>query len=147
MLTVLAVQQAPLAQMIQLIVLTSCALGAVYFIFYRPTVGAQNRQRRVVAGLRLGDRVVTLSGFLATVVGIEEMEDGETELLLDLGGITVRARPIAVTERLPRPDEDEDEIDEESGAEEAEDATQAVPVAVAPALSGSGGRARRGARG
>lgn len=95
----------PLAQMIQLVVLTALALGAVYFIFYRPTVEAQNRQRRVVAGLRPGDEIVTTSGFIARLLDVREDERGEVELLLDLGGVTVRARPTAVAERLPRPEE------------------------------------------
>ncbi len=95
----------PLAQMIQLVVLTALALGAVYFIFYRPTVEAQHRQRRVVAGLRPGDEIVTTSGFIARLLDVREDERGEVELLLDLGGVTVRARPTAVAERLPRPEE------------------------------------------
>ncbi len=103
----------PLAQMIQLIVLTSLALGAVYFIFYRPTVDAQNRQRRVVAGLQPGDEVVTTSGFLARLVDVDQLADGSEVLVLDLGdGRTVRARPGAIAERLPR-NEPEAEIAEE----------------------------------
>ncbi len=95
----------PLAQMIQLIVLTSLALGAVYFIFYRPTVDAQHRQRRVVAGLQPGDQIVTTSGFIATLVEVDQLADGAEVLLLDLGdGRLVRARPSAVAERLPRLD-------------------------------------------
>lgn len=98
----------PLAQMLQLLVLTTCALGAVYFIFYRPTVSAQNRQRRVIAGLRKGDEVVTTSGFIATVVDVREPDDGPVELLLDLGGVMVRARTNAIADRLPRPEELDD---------------------------------------
>jgi preprotein translocase YajC subunit len=96
----------PLAQMLQLLVLTTCALAAVYFIFYRPTVGAQNRQRRVIAGLRVGDEVITTAGFIATVTDIREPVDGPVELLLDLGnGVVVRARTSAIADRLPRPEE------------------------------------------
>ncbi len=97
---------APLAQMIQLIVLTCCALGAVYFVFYRPTVNAQQRQRRVIAGLRQGDEIVTTAGFIARIADIREPDDGPVELMLDLGdGRLIRARTSAVAERLPRPDE------------------------------------------
>lgn len=117
----------PLAQMIQLVVLTSAALASVYFIFYRPTVDAQNRQRRVVAGLRQGDEIVTTGGLIATVADIREPDDGPVELLLDLGdGRLVRARTSAVAERLPRPDELEDTAaaaeDEVDGVAEADDA-------------------------
>jgi preprotein translocase YajC subunit len=108
----------PLSQMLQLLVLTTCALGAVYFIFYRPTVSAQNRQRRVIAGLRKGDEVVTISGFIATVVDVREPDDGPVELLLDLGGVTVRARTNAIADRLPRPEEDEAETPRHQGHQE-----------------------------
>jgi preprotein translocase YajC subunit len=94
-----------LSLMLQLLTFTAVALGLVYFLFYRPTVGAQNRQRRVIAGLRVGDEVVTTSGFIATVVDIREPDDGPVELLLDLGGVTVRARTHAIADRLPRPEE------------------------------------------
>ncbi len=122
----------PLAQMIQLVVLTSLALGAVYFIFYRPTVEAQNRQRRVVAGLRPGDEIVTTSGFIARLVDVREDERGEVELLLDLGGVTVRARPSAVAERLPR----SEPVEQAQPRQPAPDA--AVPEAepAAPAAPG-----------
>ncbi len=110
----------PLAQMIQLLVLTSAALASVYFIFYRPTVDAQNRQRRVVAGLRQGDEIVTTGGFIATVEDIVEPDDGPVELLLDLGdGRLVRARTSAVAERLPRPDELGDEAPAEGDIEDS----------------------------
>ncbi len=121
----------PLAQMIQLVVLTSLALGAVYFIFYRPTVEAQNRQRRVVAGLRPGDEIVTTSGFIARLLDVREDERGEVELLLDLGGITVRARPSAVAERLPRPERAEEAQPQAPAVDapvpEAEPAAPATP--------------------
>ena len=97
---------APLAQMLQLLVLTTVALGAVYFIFYRPTVAAQARQRRVIAGLRAGDEIVTSGGLIARVVDIREPADGPVELLLDLGdGKVVRALTSAVADRRPRPEE------------------------------------------
>jgi len=121
----------PLAQMIQLVVLTSLALGAVYFIFYRPTVEAQNRQRRVVAGLRPGDEIVTTSGFIARLLDVREDERGEVELLLDLGGITVRARPSAVAERLPRPEPVEEtqprQLPADASVPEARSAASAAP--------------------
>ena len=93
----------PVAQMIQLVVLTTCALGAVYFVFYRPTVAREQRQRRVLAGLQAGDEVVTTGGLIATIVDVREGADGGTELLLDLGdGRVVRALPRAVEEVLAR---------------------------------------------
>lgn len=114
----------PLAQMIQLIVLATIALGAVYFIFYRPTVDAQNRQRRVIAGLRQGDEIVTTGGFIARVVDVREPDDGPVELLLDLGdGRIVRARTSAVADRIARP-----KPADEPPAEAAEPVNQADPA-------------------
>jgi preprotein translocase YajC subunit len=119
----------PLAQMLQLLVLTTCALGAVYFIFYRPTISAQNRQRRVIAGLRQGDEIVTTSGFIATVVDIREPDDGPVELLLDLGdGRIVRARTSAVADRLPRPDEQGDNKDDSHPVQAGEISADAEPA-------------------
>ncbi|MBI2759938.1 MAG: preprotein translocase subunit YajC [Chloroflexi bacterium] len=123
----------PLSQMIQLVVLTASALGAVYFIFYRPTVQREIRQRRVVAGLRPGDEIVTTSGFIGTIVDVREPDDGSVELLLDLGdGRLVRARPSAVEERLPRPeDRDEAPADVDDAEEEP-----VVPADVMPVTAG-----------
>ncbi len=136
----------PLAQMIQLVVLTSLALGAVYFIFYRPTVNAQTRQRRIVAGLKPGDEVVTTGGLIARLVEVVPSDDGDEELVLDLGGgQQVRALPSAIVDRRrrpdavpPAPDADADadaaEVSEDSAAELAtaadadEDESVASPV-------------------
>ena len=121
---------APLAQMIQLIVLTCCALGAVYFVFYRPTVNAQNRQRRVIAGLRQGDEIVTTAGFIARIADIREPDDGPVELLLDLGdGRLVRARTTAVADRLPRPAERAEEERPSEAAAQVRDADDHEPSA------------------
>jgi preprotein translocase subunit YajC len=138
--------------MIQLIVLTACALGAVYFIFYRPTVAREQRQRRVVAGLRVGDQVVTTTGFNAPGVDVREPEDGTDELMLDLGdGKLVRARPSAVEDRLPRPDElDGDPADapvaavpDEALDDDAGPVEQPVPAGVTVPVAGRASKGRR----
>lgn len=139
----------PLSQMIQLIVLTSLALGAVYFVFYRPTVNQQNRQRRVVAGLRKGDEVVTTSGFIATVVDVREPDDGSVEILLDLGGVTIRARPTAIADRLARPDEEEPGVPAADSTEHVEPATVTRggdDTAAEPASAGNHPRRRAKSR-
>jgi preprotein translocase YajC subunit len=94
--------------MMQLVVFSTIALGTVYFLFYRPTVDAQRKARRVVANLQVGDEVATSSGFLGRVVGVSEPDDGPAVVSLDLGsGLIVRARVTAVTELLSRPDQAE----------------------------------------
>jgi preprotein translocase YajC subunit len=90
--------------MMQLVVFSTIALGLVYFLFYRPTVDAQRKARRVVSDLQVGDEVVTHSGFFGRVVEITEPDDGPAVVGLDLGGVTVRARVTAVAELLPRPE-------------------------------------------
>jgi preprotein translocase YajC subunit len=90
--------------MMQLVVFSTIALGTVYFLFYRPTVDAQRKARRVVSDLQLGDEVVTSSGFLGRVVGVSEEGEGPAIISLDLGsGLVVRARITAITELVSRP--------------------------------------------
>jgi preprotein translocase subunit YajC len=94
--------------MMQLVVFSTIALGTVYFLFYRPTVDAQRKARRVVADLQVGDEVVTSSGFFGRVVGVSEPDDGPAVVSLELGsGMIVRARVTAVAELLSRPEQAE----------------------------------------
>lgn len=91
--------------MMQLVVFSTIALGTVYFLFYRPTVDAQRKARRVVSDLQVGDEVATSSGFLGRVVAVTEPDDGPAIISLDLGsGLIVRARVTAITELLSRPE-------------------------------------------
>jgi preprotein translocase YajC subunit len=89
--------------MMQLIVFSTVALGIVYFLFYRPTVEAQRKARRVISDLQVGDEVVTTSGFFGRIIDVSEPDDGPAVVSLDLGGATVRARVTAIAELLPRP--------------------------------------------
>ena len=84
--------------MMQLVVFSTVALGTVYFLFYRPTVDAQRKARRVIADLQVGDEIVTTSGFFGRVVDVTEPEGGPAVVSLDLGGFVVRARVSAVAE-------------------------------------------------
>ena len=91
--------------MMQLVLFSTLALGLVYFLFYKPTVEAQRKARRVISDLQVGDEVVTGSGFFARVVGVAEPDDGPAVVTLDLGsGLLVRARVTAIAELLPRPE-------------------------------------------
>lgn len=72
-----------------------------WFTLVQPTRRQIQRHKSEIASLQVGDRVVTTSGFLATVHDIQTPEQGPVEITLDLGnGLLVRALPSAVAERL-----------------------------------------------
>lgn len=72
-----------------------------YFAFLRPVQQDQKKQRDVLQNLRVGDKVLTSAGFIATVKEVRIPEErGPTELVLDLGGIEVRAVARAILQRL-----------------------------------------------
>lgn len=70
----------------------------------QPTQRQLRRQKSDIASLRVGDRVVTTAGFLATVHEIETPEQGSTQITLDLGGgVLVKALPSAIAQRVAEP--------------------------------------------
>ena len=77
-----------------------------YFAFLRPVNQHQRRQRDELASLRVGDEVLTQAGFIAVIKEVRVPEEaGPTELILDLGGVEVRAVASAIVQRLtPRPE-------------------------------------------
>ena len=84
-----------------------------YFAFLRPVQQHQKKQRQELQSLRVGDEVLTQAGFIARIKEVRVPEEhGPTELILDLGGIEVRAVASAITQRLspaqetPAPAED-----------------------------------------
>jgi len=81
-----------------------------YFAFYRPVQQERRRQRQALESLRVGDRVLTQGGLIATVKEIVVPERGATELVLELApGVEVRAVATAVLQRLepaPAPSEE-----------------------------------------
>ena len=91
--------------MIWVLALTYPAAIAVlfYFAFLRPVQQERARQRQQLADLQVGDEVLTQAGFIAVVKEIRVPEErGPTELVLDLGGLDVRAYASAIAQRLPR---------------------------------------------
>jgi len=67
----------------------------------RPVLQQQRRQRRDIANLRVGDRVLTQGDFIATIRDIRIPEEGPTEIILDLGnGVLVTALATAISRRL-----------------------------------------------
>lgn len=78
-----------------------------YFAFLRPVQQERARQRRELAELQVGDEVLTQGGLIATVKEIQVPEQrGPTEVILNLGGLEVRAHASAVAQRLGRAEED-----------------------------------------
>ena len=72
-----------------------------YLAFLRPVQQNQKRQRDELASLRVGDEVLTQAGFLAVIKDIRVPEEhGPTEIILDLGGVEVRAVASAIAQRL-----------------------------------------------
>jgi len=80
------------------------AIGLLfYFAFLRPVQQERARQRQQLADLQIGDEVLTQAGFIAVIKEIRVPEErGPTELVLDLGGLDVRAYASAIAQRLPR---------------------------------------------
>ena len=81
-----------------------------YFAFLRPVQQERKKQRQQLQSLRVGDEVLTQSGFIAVVKDVRIPEEpGLTEVILDLGGIEVRAVASAIVERLNAAETPEDE--------------------------------------
>ncbi len=72
-----------------------------YLAFLRPVQQQQKKQREQLLSLRVGDEVLTQAGFLAVIKEVLVPEEpGPTILILDLGGIEVRAVASAIIQRL-----------------------------------------------
>jgi preprotein translocase YajC subunit len=72
-----------------------------YFAFLRPVQQHQKKQRNELQSLRVGDEVLTQAGFIARIKEVRVPEQrGPTELVLDLGGIEVRAVASAIVQRM-----------------------------------------------
>jgi preprotein translocase YajC subunit len=72
-----------------------------YFAFLRPVQQERARRRRELAELEVGDEVLTQGGLIATVKEIRVPEErGPTEVILDLGGLEVRAHSSAIAHNL-----------------------------------------------
>ncbi len=72
-------------------------VGAFYFILLRPVMQQQQRRRRDISSLNVGDEVLTVGGFQATVHKIHITDDGSVEIMLEVApGVKLRATPAAV---------------------------------------------------
>ena len=92
-----------------------------YLAFLRPVQQHQRKQRDELASLRVGDEVLTQAGFIAVIKEVRVPEEhGPTELILDLGGVEVRAVASAIAQRMsparepePAPQPERKEITEQ----------------------------------
>lgn len=91
-----------------------------YFAFLRPVQQERKKQRQQLQSLRVGDEVLTQSGFIAVVKDVRIPEEpGPTEVILDLGGIEVRAVASAIVERLNAAETQADEASNKTQTMEA----------------------------
>ncbi len=89
-----------------------------YFAFLRPVQQERAKQRRELADLQVGDEVLTQAGFIAVVKEIRVPEErGPTEVILDLGGLEVRAYASAIARRLQQAEQG---IKEETAVEQGQ---------------------------
>jgi len=73
-----------------------------YFAFLRPVQQQQKKQRDTLASLHIGDEVLTQAGFIARIKEVRVPEErGPTVLVLDIGGIEVRAVASAIVQHMP----------------------------------------------
>lgn len=90
---------------------------AFYLIFIRPAQQEQKRHQATIRELQVGDEVVTTSGFFARIKEIHTPEEGDAELILDLGGGTeIRALISAVIRRIEPAAESAKQPDKARGA-------------------------------
>lgn len=95
-----------------------------YFAFLRPVQQERKKQQKQLANLRIGDEVLTQAGLIATIKEIRVPEErGPTIIVLDLGGLEVRAVASAIVERLT-PAEGEDAVSAEAAAPQVAGRTQ-----------------------
>lgn len=72
-----------------------------YFAFLRPVQQERKKHQQQLSSLRVGDEVLTQAGFIATIKEIVVPEErAPTIIVLDLGGIEVRAVASGIAERL-----------------------------------------------
>lgn len=95
--------------------------GLFYFAFLRPVQQEQKKQKQQLQSLRVGDEVLTQSGFIAVIkdVRIPDEADRPTEVILELGGIEVRAMASAISQRLRPADERTEAADHRHSSDES----------------------------
>lgn len=76
-------------------------IAGFYLMFMRPVQKDQEKHKKNIRDLRVGDEVLTTSGFIARVKDITVPETGQPRISLELAdGIVVTAVSTAILERL-----------------------------------------------
>ncbi len=100
-----------------------------YFAFLRPVQQHQKKQRQELQSLRVGDEVLTQAGFIARIKEVRVPEErGPTELVLDLGGIEVRAVASAIVQRMSPAAKDVEAATDEEPADAETSITRKRPA-------------------
>jgi preprotein translocase subunit YajC len=74
---------------------------AFYLIVLRPQQQEQKRQQEDIKNLKVGDEVLTTSGFLGTVREIYTPEEGPVQIVIDFGGgVVINALSQAIAQRV-----------------------------------------------
>jgi len=76
-------------------------IAGFYFMFMRPVQKDQEKHKKNIRDLRIGDEVLTTSGFIARVRDIRVPETGQTRISLEMAdGVVFEAVSTAILERL-----------------------------------------------
>lgn len=76
-------------------------IAGFYILFMRPAQKDQEKHKQQIRDLRIGDEVVTTSGFYARVTDIRITDGGKTQISLELAdGVVFTALASAIAERL-----------------------------------------------
>src|SRR5687767_10079559 len=76
-------------------------IAGFYLMFMRPVQKDQEKLKKNIRDLRIGDEVLTTSGFIARVRDIRVPETGQTRISLELAdGVIFEAVSSAILERL-----------------------------------------------
>jgi len=76
-------------------------IAGFYLMFMRPVQKDQEKHKKNIRDLRVGDEVLTTSGFIARVRDIRVPETGQTRISLELAdGVVIEAVSSAILERL-----------------------------------------------
>jgi preprotein translocase subunit YajC len=76
-------------------------LLAFYLFILRPQQQEQKKQQKDIKDLRIGDEVLTTSGFLGTVKDVHIPERGPVQIIIDFGnGVVINALASSIAQRV-----------------------------------------------
>lgn len=76
-------------------------LVAFYLFILRPQQQEQKKQQKDIKDLKIGDEVLTTSGFIGTVKDVYIPEKGPVQIVLDFGnGVVINALATSIAQRV-----------------------------------------------